>query len=223
MIPGETAATRTPSGPWSWASVRTTLMSPAFAAAYAAAPGSPWCPESLAMTTITPPPASTIGARAACIVKKAPLRHVSRTASQSSSLTSSVGRSSQTPAQWTSTSSCAYRSMVAVTSARQSPTSRTSPVTHPCLPSGSRLSATVRVFASSRPATMTAQPSAARRRAHASPIPDEPPVTRTTLSARPSTMTSAQGWLGTPQAYNGRAVSRARSSYARDSGRTAAR
>ena len=33
MMPGETAQTRTPSGPWSWASVRTTLMSPALAAA----------------------------------------------------------------------------------------------------------------------------------------------------------------------------------------------
>src|SRR5665647_1169433 len=80
--------------------------------------------------------------------------------------------------------------MAAVTSARQSPTSRTSPVTQPCLPWGSRLSATARVLASSRPATMTAQPSTARRRAHASPIPDDPPVTRTTLSARPSTGTS---------------------------------
>src|SRR5665647_3338447 len=71
--------------------------------------------------------------------------------------------------------------MAAVTSARQSPTSRTSPVTQPCLPWGSRLSATARVLASSRPATMTAQPSTARRRAHASPIPDDPPVTRTTF------------------------------------------
>src|SRR5664280_1323840 len=119
------------------------------------------------MTTITPSPASAIGTSAACIVKKAPLRHVSSTASQSSSDTSSVGRSSQMPAQCTSTSSWPYRSIVAATSARQSPTSRTSPVTQPCLPAGSRLSATAFVLASSLPATMTAQPSTARRRAQA--------------------------------------------------------
>lgn len=74
--------------------------------------------------------------------------------------------------------------------ARQSPARRTSPVTQPCLPAGMRLSATAFVFASSLPATMTAQPSTARRRAQASPMPDDPPVIRTTLSAKPSTDTS---------------------------------
>src|SRR5450756_2111940 len=65
-----------PSGPWSIASARVIMITPALAAEYTAAPGSPWMPESLATLTITPLLRVTMCAIACLHMKYVPLRQI---------------------------------------------------------------------------------------------------------------------------------------------------
>ena len=85
--PGATAFTRIPDGPSSTAPVRTSDMSPAFAAPYAECRGADVMPETDATNTITPP-CSCMARPAYCIARNAWRNTMSKCQSQSSSVSS---------------------------------------------------------------------------------------------------------------------------------------
>src|SRR3954452_14497389 len=154
----------------------------------------PRCAHSEAMLMIVPSPAGSMYRAACCAQTNGAVRFVSRTLRHSSSGSSSEGAADGTPALLMRMS--------------RRPTPSTAAAIRRSAPSGSRRSASTamtRSAASSRAAasarawvrelTTTNAPLAARRRATASPMPADDPVTTATLSSRASAASAANAGM----------------------------